>query len=645
MASSSVPSACAPGDAAEAARPALSLFVRYPNRDQVLQELQTPPQGLGELREALEVFHDQSLLIADRQDNTHFTPLEHVDQLYDGACLRVAVPRRTIRVTLQGTSRQRLVAWYPGATAEHIEAAVAKACGLAPGTPLELMDGDVAVVISATLPEGTELTVVPAPGAGATASNGHGHGASAGAGAGAGGGGGGYPLTNGSKFPASRGSTSHALPQRRGGEESPARGGDDGASGGGCAAAGGGVSRRSQGGHGASYTPTVPGGASSAAVHAVTGTTRSLRSSSAQGSAARSRSGDNTPQLGGGSLGPLQARSADSSFAGRSSAAARASSPGARDGASTPMDLAAQPAGRVSAPDEHCVHILAGHAGFVLSLCTVGDVLFTGSQDCNIMIWDLNNLQYIGTLPGHRGFVKCMAASLSRKMLCSGSQDKTIKVWSLETFSSTKTLHGHTSEVNSLVMMEGADVLVSGSEDKSIRVWDLSSLTLLTSLENAHGSSVFALAQLDGGLLLSASRDRTVKVWLSSTWQARRTLSPPHYDGVSALTVGASQSRFYSASRDRSIRRWDARNFESDLQLTHAHGDWLTSLALAPSENVLFSGSKDCVVKVWDPELHCKDLLLGHRGPLTALLSIDGHLFSASHDRTIRVWRVGHYEP
>ena len=41
----------------------------------------------------------------------------------------------------------------------------------------------------------------------------------------------------------------------------------------------------------------------------------------------------------------------------------------------------------------HCVHILAGHNGFVQCLCSVGDVLFTGSQDCNIMIWDLNNLQ------------------------------------------------------------------------------------------------------------------------------------------------------------------------------------------------------------------------------------------------------------
>eukprot|EP00392_Amoebophrya_sp_AT5.2_P016933 g17243.t1 len=115
---------------------------------------------------------------------------------------------------------------------------------------------------------------------------------------------------------------------------------------------------------------------------------------------------------------------------------------------------------RVTEPDECCVHILQGHSGFVLCLCVVGDVLFTGSQDWSvnstspitpasvvgdvlftgsqdstIMIWDLNNLQYIGTLPGHKGFVKCLDASYSKKALISGSADKSLKVWSLETFS------------------------------------------------------------------------------------------------------------------------------------------------------------------------------------------------------------------
>jgi len=573
-----------------------SLFVQYPNRDQVLRELH-PPRDLAELRTALEVFDDQHLLVADQSNKSQFMLVERADQLYDGASLRVTVPRRRIFVTLDGTNSTRQVAWYPGASAEQIENAIAKACGLAVGTAIELLDGDVAVVISATVPNDSAFTAVPLTT----------NGASAPATASANGTGSGRPTPN--------------VPPRRSGDESP------------------GGQRR--GGYGTpSYTPTVPGVTRTGSVPA-----------RAPGGGAATRSRSNTPQCGGALPGPLPGRAetehprtrsgVGSGSVGGPAASSRAASP-SRD---LPVDLAAQPTGRVSAPDEHCVHILAGHAGHVLSLCTVGDVLFTGSQDCNIMIWDLNNLQYIGTLPGHRGFVKCMAAALSRKVLCSGSQDKTIKVWSLESFSSQKTLHGHTADVNSLAILEGTDVLVSGSEDRSIRVWDLGSLSLITTLEQAHGSGVFALAQLDGGLFVSASRDRTLKVWVSSTWQARRTLSPPHFDGVTDLTVGASRSRFYSASRDRSIRRWDARSFESDLQLNHSHGDWLTSLAMSPSENVLYSGSKDCVVKVWDPDLHCKDLLLGHRGPISSLLSVDGHLFSASHDRTVRVWRVGQYEP
>eukprot|EP00927_Polykrikos_kofoidii_P050961 TRINITY_DN44784_c0_g1_i1.p1 TRINITY_DN44784_c0_g1~~TRINITY_DN44784_c0_g1_i1.p1 ORF type:complete len:566 (-),score=80.67 TRINITY_DN44784_c0_g1_i1:105-1802(-) len=562
-----------------------SFFVQYPDCCQVLREI-APPRSVAEFREALEVTHEQHVLVSDRHEKNEFSMVEDADQLYDGASICVTVPRRRIFVSLEGQSWSKPVAWYPGATAEQIEKAIAKACGLPPKTSIELIDGDMAVVISATIPNNSRLTAVP------------------------------LPAANGSETVAQANGVQRQTitsAPRRSGADSPRRS-DTGIP----------MSAR-DGPRQSTYTPSVPAATRS----------QSVRTSTV---------GTGVPAA----TGPPRS---ESTFVGRTSS--RAASPqrdrmagvsGVAGSGNAPVDLAAQPTGHVSAPDEHCVHILAGHAGFVLSLCTVGDVLFTGSQDCNIMIWDLNNMQYIGTLPGHRGFVKCMVPTLARKMLCSGSQDKTIRIWSLESFSSTKTLHGHTSEVNTLTILEGTDVLVSGSEDRSIRVWDLGSLVLLASLEQAHGSSVFALAQLDGGLFLSASRDRTVKVWLASTWQARRTLSPPHYDGVSDLTVGTQRTRFYSASRDRSIRRWDARSFDSDLQLTHAHGDWLTSLALSPSENMLFSGSKDCVVKVWDSDLHCKDLLLGHRGAISSLITIDGLLLSASHDRTVRAWRVSQYE-
>jgi len=303
------------------------------------------------------------------------------------------------------------------------------------------------------------------------------------------------------------------------------------------------------------------------------------------------------------------------------------------------------PAAHQSAPEEHCVHILAGHTGFVSCLCGVGDILFTGSQDSNIMIWDLNNLQYIGTLPGHRGFVKCLYASYPKKVLCSGSQDRTIRIWSLDSFSTTKTLYGHTGGVNAVLILEGPGVLISGSEDKSMRVWDLTTYEPIACLEQAHLGGIFALASFGTSPLqvISGARDRSLKVWDSSQWHVTKTLQPPHYDGVTSIAVAGKHGKFYSSSRDRSIKEWDVGSLTNTMHTLHSHGDWVQALCMSVSDDVLFSGSKDSTVKVWDGELQCQDVLQGHRGPVSALTTVGNRLFSASHDRTVRVWRIEQY--
>lgn len=202
----------------------------------------------------------------------------------------------------------------------------------------------------------------------------------------------------------------------------------------------------------------------------------------------------------------------------------------------------------------------------------------------------------------------------------------------------------HASEVCTLEILTGQDLLVSGGEDRTLRVWDLKALTLLTHLDQAHLSGIFALGQLDAENFISASRDHSLKVWSTVSWQVNRTLSPPHYDGVTDVVVGSRLGYLYSSSRDKSIRRWGIKSLESDIQVPQAHGDWVTSLALSASENLLFSGGRDSIVKVWDAELNCRDVLTGHRGSISALVSVGNHLFSASHDRTVRVWKVDQFE-
>jgi len=302
------------------------------------------------------------------------------------------------------------------------------------------------------------------------------------------------------------------------------------------------------------------------------------------------------------------------------------------------------PAAHQSAPEEHCVHILAGHTGFIFCLCGVGDILFSGSQDTNIMIWDLNNLQYIGTLPGHRGFVKCLYASYSKKILCSGSQDRTIRIWSLDSFSTVKTLYGHTGGVNTLLVLEGINALVSGSDDKSIRVWDLATYEAIATLEQAHLGGIFSLERFGSpAQIVSGARDRSLKVWDSTTWHVSKTLHPPHYDGVTSIAVAGKHGKFYSGSRDRSIKEWDVNSLTNTMHTLHVHGDWVQALCMSASNDVLFSASRDSTVKIWNGELQCQDVLQGHRGPVSALATVGNRLFSASHDRTVRVWRIDQY--
>lgn len=297
-----------------------------------------------------------------------------------------------------------------------------------------------------------------------------------------------------------------------------------------------------------------------------------------------------------------------------------------------------------SAPEEHCIHILAGHTGCIFCLCAVGDILFTGAQDNNIMIWDLNNLQYIGTLPGHRGFVKCLCASFAKKILCSGSQDRTVRVWSLETFSTVKTLYGHTASVNAVMILENLDVLVTGSEDRSIRVWDITTYEVMINIEQAHLGGIFALEKFGSPTkVISGARDRSLKVWDCSSWTSLKQLHPPHYDGVTSIAVTEKHGKFYSGSRDRSIKEWDFTGLNNSMHTLHVHGDWVQALCISPSQDILFSGSRDSVIKVWDEELQCQDVLQGHRGPVSGLTAVGERLFSASHDRTVRIWRVDQY--
>jgi WD40 repeat protein len=162
---------------------------------------------------------------------------------------------------------------------------------------------------------------------------------------------------------------------------------------------------------------------------------------------------------------------------------------------------------------------LIGHSDKVLCLLVVGqNLLFSGSVDCTLRVWNINTMECLQVLVGHSSTVSCLAlasedddaGTLQGKYICSGSYDTTIKIWSLN---------------------------FNANETKNMQNLPTSaqSVDLLASLTTIRGTS---------SLNSQAKQGR---------WECYRTLFG---HGCYIHTVVANGSKVYSAGEDGLIKVW-----------------------------------------------------------------------------------------
>ena len=79
------------------------------------------------------------------------------------------------------------------------------------------------------------------------------------------------------------------------------------------------------------------------------------------------------------------------------------------------------------------------------------------------------------------------------------------------------------------------------------------------------------------------------------------------------------------------------------LRTLGQHKSWVWALAVG--EELMFSASDDKTVRVWSLDDHkCKKELSGHTDGVRSLALGQQWLFSGSRDHTVRVWRLGTWE-
>ena len=287
-------------------------------------------------------------------------------------------------------------------------------------------------------------------------------------------------------------------------------------------------------------------------------------------------------------------------------------------------------------------------------------------------------LQQLQSLPnqrptiliGHTNSVTVMGYSSSQQLLFTGSDDHEVRVWDTKTNICTHTLKGHTETIACMTLREcpisDGSLLYTGSADGTIRLWNT------TDLSNHMDDGVISTPATISAIHTCNDHFDTVSCLLfdrSLPTTTTITATTPYPKGISGDVVMMKEmkDRWYSASHDKTVIIWETTTtFTSSsykpnslllvststipVATLKGHFSWIISLALSSNSDpsakrFLFSASDDGVTRMWDLSTNTCPFVLSYDGCVSSILSspyFDNRLYTAggSCSKEIKVWNI-----
>ena len=297
----------------------------------------------------------------------------------------------------------------------------------------------------------------------------------------------------------------------------------------------------------------------------------------------------------------------------------------------------------------------------MLSVDSFDYKLFTGSKDRTAKIWDLHTGQEILSLCGHPNNVTKIRYCSHTNLVFTASSSY-VKVWDIREapstcvktlsssgvvidgdlgiYKSNRTLQNElpTGEhpINDIVSERYGNKIYTAAGN-SVRIWDLRQFLTVGRLSAGHNSTIMTLAlddiDYDNSVLITGSKDHYIKIFDVNSGigviPAKRSLTPPHYDGIQTLAIIGDT--LFSGSRDMCIKKWDLVDFNCKQSLNNAHKDWICALDYLSDINMLISGCRAGYLKFWNVETCEKQAeFRAHICPINSIKVENNFVFTAS---------------
>ncbi|KAF4114486.1 kinesin-like protein KIF21A isoform X3 [Onychostoma macrolepis] len=310
-----------------------------------------------------------------------------------------------------------------------------------------------------------------------------------------------------------------------------------------------------------------------------------------------------------------------------------------------------------------CVHVAEGHTKPLLCVDSTDDLLFTGSKDRTCKVWNLVTGQEIMSLGDHPSSVVSVRYCSSLVFTVSTAY---VKVWDIRDSAKcirTLTSSGQVSQgdtcgsssvaippgenqINQIALNPSGTFLYAASGN-TVRMWDLRRFVSTGKL-TGHLGPVMCLTvdQMGKGqdVVVTGSKDHTVKMFdvvegAQGSISATHHFDPSHQDGLEALAIHGDS--LFTAARDSCIKKWDLTRKQLQEQVEQTHSDLLSSLAVVPGSSAVMSGCKGGLLKFWHTDtLRALGEIRGHDSSVNDICTNSSQLFTASDDRTVKIWQV-----
>ncbi|XP_046878815.1 kinesin-like protein KIF21A isoform X3 [Hypomesus transpacificus] len=311
-----------------------------------------------------------------------------------------------------------------------------------------------------------------------------------------------------------------------------------------------------------------------------------------------------------------------------------------------------------------CVHVAEGHTKPVLCVDATDDLLFTGSKDRTCKVWNLVTGQEIMSLGEHPSSVLSVRYCSSLVFTVSTAY---IKVWDIRdsakcirtlTSSGQVSTGGSCASLKSLTIPPGENQInqislnppgsfLYAASGNSVRMWDLRKFVSTGKLTGHLGAVMCLTVDQTGNgqdVVFTGSKDHHIKMFevaegAQGSVTSCHSFEPAHQEGLESLLVQGDS--LYTGSRDACIKRWDLTSKRLLQQVSGAHADWLSALGVVPGSPVLLSACRGGLLRLWNADsLAPLGEVRGHDSPINGLATNSSHVFTASDDRTVKIWQA-----